>query len=156
MTPERRRRANRRNGSTALGRWLAGRAAGPLVPGPDGTVVAGRYRWRLPVASCFVVGDVIFCRHPDQWLAARPELLGHELHHAYQYARLGLLLPPGYALAAGWSLLVAGDPGSHNPFERGGGLAAGGYPPARPIRYHLRLRARWLVSGIGRVTRCHR
>jgi hypothetical protein len=35
---------------------------------------------------------------------------------------------PLYFLAAGWSLLVGGDPAVHNAFERLAGLEDGDYP----------------------------
>jgi hypothetical protein len=54
----------------------------------------------------------------------------HEVVHMRQYAVLGPLFWPAYALAAGYSLVRAGDWWSRNHFERRAGLAAGGYREA--------------------------
>jgi hypothetical protein len=134
-----RARRNRRNGTTALGRALARRAGCRLQPGPLGTLIAERYRWPLPDATCFVVGDVIFCRHSARWLLAekRDRLLRHEIHHTYQYAGLGLAFLPLYAAGCAWSYLLTGDVSTHNTFERRAGLADGGYS-AKPLRPALR------------------
>ena len=58
----------------------------------------------------------------------QPGTLDHESAHAWQYfACLGLPFLPLYALASGWSWLRTADAASRNPFERGAGLARGGY-----------------------------
>jgi hypothetical protein len=44
---------------------------------------------------------------------------------------------PLYFAAAGLSWLVSGDFGAWNAFERGAGLADGGYP-TRPLRWRRR------------------
>jgi len=96
-------------------------------------VLAAGYRWRLPAARAFTVGDVVLYRGPAADLLSRPALLGHEERHCSQYAWcLGLPFIPLYLAAAGWSVLRSGNPGTANIFERRAGLAAGGYPvPAR-------------------------
>ncbi len=120
--------ANLANGTTVLGLALA-RAAGTTVSkGPRGLIIAGGYRWRLPYAGAFAVGNVVICRIPAEHLRSNAALLGHEEKHCSQYACcLGLPFLPLYFLAAGWSQLRTDDPASANFFERQAGLAAGGY-----------------------------
>lgn len=154
--------ANLLNGSTLLGLLLASAARCRVASGPRGLILAAGYRWRLPYAAAFTVGNVVLFRAdadrvfgasappsppssaspsspspsavPDG--AALPGLLGHEERHSTQYALCcGLPFLPLYFAAAGWSLCRAGNPGTANPFERHAGLAAGGYPEhvdARP------------------------
>ena len=120
--------ANLANGTTLLGLGLA-RAAGTAISrGPRGLVIAAGYRWRLPHAGAFAVGNVVLCRSSAERLASNEVLLGHEEKHCSQYACcLGLPFLPLYFLAAGWSLVRTGNPGSGNIFERLAGLEAGGY-----------------------------
>jgi hypothetical protein len=79
---------------------------------------------------------VILSRHDR--LLRDSVLLRHEARHATQYAWCGgLLMLPLYLAAAGVSWLFSGDFGAWNVFERGAGLADGGYT-ARPLRRLLR------------------
>ena len=124
-----RRAINLANGSTVLGLAVAAAARTRLAPGPRGLVLAGGYRWRLPFARAFTLGNVVLCRGPAEDLLSVPGLLGHEERHCTQYAWCGgIPFLPLYLLAAGWSVLRTGNPGTANPFERHAGLAAGGYP----------------------------
>jgi hypothetical protein len=126
--------ANVINGSTALGLAVAAAARTEIRRGPRGLIVAGGYRWRVPFAGAFTLGNVVLCRCTAGELLSRPALLGHEEKHCSQYAWcLGFPFLPLYFLAAGWSLIRTGNPGTGNIFERRAGLAAGGYPapPAR-------------------------
>jgi hypothetical protein len=120
--------ANLANGTTLLGLALA-RAAGTAVArGPRGLVIASGYRWILPHAGAFTMGNVVICRSGAPELLSNAALLRHEEKHCSQYACcLGLPFLPLYFLAAGWSRLRAGDPASANIFERLAGLEAGGY-----------------------------
>jgi hypothetical protein len=121
--------ANVVNGSTVLGLAIAVAARTRLRRGPRGLILAGGYRWRLPFARAFTVGNVVLCRGPASDLLSLPALLGHEEKHCSQYAWcLGVPFIPLYFLAAGWSVLRTGNPGTANVFERRAGLAAGGYP----------------------------
>jgi len=135
MTPGQRLRqlANVVNASTPLGLLLAACARTRFRRGPRGLLLATGYRWRLPFAAAFTVGNVVLFRAgPDEALA-NAVLLGHEERHATQYAWcLGVPFLPLYFLAAAWSLIRTGNPGSANFFERHAGLQAGGYPPALP------------------------
>ncbi|MDQ0869762.1 hypothetical protein QFZ70_002235 [Arthrobacter sp. V1I9] len=131
--------ANVVNGSTVLGLAVAAAARTELSRGPRGLLIAAGYRWRLPFAAAFTLGNVVLCRCTAAELLARPALLGHEEKHCSQYAWcLGIPFLPLYLLAAGWSLIRTGNPGTANVFERRAGLAAGGYPapsgrrPRRP------------------------
>jgi K+ transporter len=91
-------------------------------------IIAANYRWRIPFAGAFVLGNVVVCRSDADALISSPALLGHEERHCSQYAWcLGLPFLPLYFLAAGWSQLRTGDPASGNFFERRAGLEAGGY-----------------------------
>jgi uncharacterized membrane protein YphA (DoxX/SURF4 family) len=123
-----RRLANLANGTTVMGLAFA-RAAGTAVSrGPRGLLIASGYRWPIPFAGAFAVGNVVICRTGAGQLAADPVLLGHEEKHCTQYAWcLGLPFLPLYFLAAGWSQLRTGNPASGNFFERRAGLEAGGY-----------------------------
>ena len=126
-----RRVLNAVNGSTLLGVAVAAAGRARLRRGPRGLLLAEGYRLPLPRVAAFSVGDVVVTRHSPDWLAARPRLLRHEERHATQYAAcLGLPMLPLYALAAGWSWLRGGDPGTHNAFEVLAGLEDGGYVPA--------------------------
>jgi hypothetical protein len=121
--------ANAANGSTLLGLAVAGLARTELRRGPRGLIIAGGYRWRVPFAHAYTLGNVVLCRSTAEDLLSRPALLGHEERHCSQYAWcLGLPFIPLYLAAAGWSLLRTGNPGTGNIFERQAGLAAGGYP----------------------------
>jgi hypothetical protein len=143
-----RQAANLLNGSTALGLLVARAAAGRVVRAPGGLLVAERYRWRLPVARAWTLGDVVLTRVDAAYLLDRPALLAHEGRHAVQYAAcLGPGMLPLYGIAAAWSWLRTGDWASRNVFERQAGLVDGGYveraPPRRPAdRLPARITAR--------------
>jgi hypothetical protein len=122
--------ANAVNGSTALGLAVAAAARTEVSRGPRGLFIAAGYRWRLPFAGAFTLGNVVLCRGTASDLLSRPALLGHEEKHCSQYAWcLGVPFLPLYLLAAAWSVVRTGNPGTGNVFERRAGLAAGGYPP---------------------------
>ena len=115
------------NLSTPLGLLaaLAGRAR--VSRGPDGLLLAKRFRLGVP-APAFTVGNVVLIRIDDDELAGRPTLLRHEARHATQYACcLGVVMLPLYGLAATWSWLRCRDPSSYNVFEVRAGLEDGGY-----------------------------
>ena len=146
-----RRLANLLNLSTPFGLLVACAGGARRRPGPYGLVLAEGYRFRFPVASAFTVGDVVVTAHTfPGLLPALPDLLEHEARHSRQYALfLGLPYLPLYALAMGWSVLRTGDRASANVFERGAGLAAGGYRerPVRPFSTSVRVAARRLRRG---------
>nr|WP_026554109.1 hypothetical protein [Arthrobacter sp. 35W] len=120
--------ANLLNLSTPLGLLLAALSRTPVERGPDGLLLGTGYRPRLPLAGAFTVGNVIFYRADRTFIDSRPTLLAHEAVHSTQYALcLGLPFLPLYGFCAVYSLWRTGDPGSRNLFERGAGLAAGGY-----------------------------
>lgn len=120
--------ANLANGTSLLGLAVAAAAGTAVSQGPRGLVIASGYRWRIPYAGAFTLGNVVICRIRAEDLTSNLALLGHEEKHCSQYACcLGLPFLPLYFLAAGWSLLRTGDPASANFFERQAGLAAGGY-----------------------------
>ncbi|MET3923265.1 hypothetical protein [Arthrobacter sp. UYEF20] len=121
--------ANVLNASTPLGLLLAACARASVRRGPRGLLIATGYRWRLPFAGAFTVGNVVLFRAgPDEALGNQV-LLGHEERHSTQYAWcLGVPFLPLYFLAAGWSRWRTGNPASRNVFERHAGLRAGGYP----------------------------
>ncbi|WP_240721576.1 hypothetical protein [Pseudarthrobacter sp. NamE5] len=128
--------ANLVNGTTLLGLAVAVAARTDLAKGPRGLLIAGGYRWRLPFAGAFALGNVVLCRSTAGELLARRELLRHEERHCSQYAWcLGVPFLPLYLLAAGWSVLRTGNPGTANVFERHAGLAAGGYPAKGSLRH---------------------
>ncbi|MET1066049.1 MAG: hypothetical protein ABWX85_13940 [Arthrobacter sp.] len=143
MTPGQRLRqvANVLNATTPLGLLLAGCARTPVHRGPRGLLIATGYRWRLPFAGAFTVGNVVLFRAGPEEARANPFLLAHEERHSTQYAWCcGLPFLPLYFLAAGWSLLRTGNPGSRNVFERHAGLQAGGYPDLGTASRHKRTR----------------
>ncbi|MFP5313691.1 MAG: hypothetical protein ACLGH7_15020 [Actinomycetes bacterium] len=130
-----RRAANLLNGSTLAGLAVALAARTRISRGPRGIIIAAGYRWRLPFAHAYTLGNVVLCRSTAEELVSRPALLGHEERHCSQYAWcLGLPFLPLYLAAAGWSVLRTGNPGTANVFERQAGLAAGGYPLAAERR----------------------
>ncbi|MCO4255617.1 hypothetical protein [Pseudarthrobacter cellobiosi] len=134
LTPGQRVRqfANLANGTTLLGLAVAAAAGTAVSKGPRGLVIASGYRWRIPFAGAFTLGNVVICRIRTEELTSNPALLGHEEKHCSQYAYcLGLPFLPLYFLAAGWSQLRTGNPASANFFERQAGLAAGGYVDIR-------------------------
>jgi hypothetical protein len=127
--------ANLANGTTLLGLALARAAGTAISKGPRGLVIASGYRWGLPRAGAFTMGNVVLCRFSADQLVSKPALLRHEERHCSQYACcLGLPFLPLYFLAAGWSQLRTGDPASANFFERLAGLEAGGYVDNRTPR----------------------
>jgi hypothetical protein len=127
--------ANMLNGSTLLGLLMAACARTRVSSGPRGLLIASRYRWRLPFAAAFTVGNVVLVRAGAGFASENPALLAHEERHSTQYACcLGLPFLPLYFIATGWSLWRTGNPGSANVFERHAGLEAGGYPrPGMPV-----------------------
>ena len=125
--------ANMLNGSTPLGLLLAASARTRVRGGPRGLLIATGYRWRLPFAGAFTVGNVVLFRAGPERALDDPVLLRHEERHSTQYAWcLGVPFLPLYFLAAGWSFCRTGNPGSANVFERHAGLQAGGYPAPKP------------------------
>ena len=84
MTPAQRLRqlANVLNASTTLGLLLARLAGTETVGGPRGLVIAAGYRWRLPFAQAFTVGNVVIFRAGAEEALANPVLLGHEERHS--------------------------------------------------------------------------
>lgn len=54
--------ANLLNGSTLLGLLLAAAARCNMASGPRGLILAAGYRWRLPFAAAFTVGNVVLFR----------------------------------------------------------------------------------------------
>jgi hypothetical protein len=124
--------ANTLNASTLLGLLLAWSARTSVRTGPRGLLIATGYRWRLPFAQAFTVGNVVLFRTEASEALSNPVLLGHEERHSSQYAWCGgLPFLPLYFIAAGWSQLRTGNPGSANVFERMAGLEAGGYVERR-------------------------
>ncbi len=123
------------NLSTPLGLLLAAAARTRLERAADGLLVAWGYRWPVPKAPAFTVGNVILVRLDEETLAARPRLMAHEGRHATQYAVcFGPLLLPLYLLAGAWSWWRTRDVAARNVFERLAGLEDGGYraPADRP------------------------
>lgn len=122
---------NLANGSTAAGLAVARLGGARLTRCPDGLLAGTGYRLPVPAAPAFTVGNVIITRRPALDMASG--LFRHEARHATQYAWCGgLLMLPLYFAAAGVSWLLSGDVGAWNAFERGAGLADGGYA-ARPL-----------------------
>jgi hypothetical protein len=131
--------ANALNASTLLGLLLAWCARTDVRTGPRGLLVATGWRWRLPFAQAFTVGNVVLFRAEAPEALSNPVLLSHEERHSSQYAWCcGLPFLPLYFIAAGWSQLRTGNPGSANFFERLAGLEAGGYVdmPTRETDQH--------------------
>jgi|SRR6478735_2369390 len=124
--------ANVLNASTPLGLVLAGLSGTRVFRGPRGLIVAAGYRWPLPVAGAFTVGNVVIFRTDVDTALTGRALLEHEERHSTQYACcLGLPFLLFYFAAAAWSAVRYGDPASGNPFERHAGLEAGGYVDRR-------------------------
>jgi len=137
---------NLANGSTlaGVGVALAGRAR--VARAADGLLTGTGYRLSVPPAPAFTMGNVIITRHDE--LVTGSSLFRHEARHTTQYAWCGgLLMLPLYFTAAGVSWLLSGDFGSWNVFERGAGLADGGYAD-RPLRPLLRRRAAPSETGL--------
>lgn len=135
--------ANVLNATTLLGLLLARCARTAVRTGPRGLLIATGYHWHLPFAQAFTVGNVVLFRAAPAEALANPALLRHEEQHSSQYAWcLGLPFLPLYFLAAGWSQLRTGNPGSANVFERLAGLEAGGYVDRRPVDPGLRRKRR--------------
>ncbi len=121
------------NGSTAAGLAVSRAGSARTARYPDGLLLAAGYRLPVPPAPAFTLGNVIITRRAE--LARDTPLFRHEARHCTQYAWCGgLLMLPAYFAAAGVSWLLSGDAGAWNVFERGAGLADGGYNTNRPIR----------------------
>jgi hypothetical protein len=116
-----------------------------MVAGPQEVRIAPHYRLPVPGSTCFVIGDVIFCRKSADWLLDPPQsaLLEHEVRHTYQYAPLGPIYWPLYFASCAWSYAITGSAGARNVFERRAGLAGGGYRDA-PVRLRPRALSRIL------------
>ncbi|NEE01538.1 hypothetical protein [Phytoactinopolyspora halotolerans] len=126
------------NLSTLLGLLIGVVGRSRFSHGDDGLILGRGYRFPLPPAPAFTVGNVVLLRIDDARLARRPRLLAHEARHATQYAWcLGPVMLVLYLLAAAWSWLLTGHIAARNPFERHAGLADGGYRE-RPLRPSLR------------------
>ena len=124
------------NGSTLAGLGAAKAGGARLARLPDGLLAGTGYRLPVPSAPAFTLGNVIITHRPA--LEPGTPLLRHEARHATQYAWCGgLLMLPLYFAAAGMSWLLSGDVGAWNVFERGAGLADGGYATV-PLRSRLR------------------
>jgi hypothetical protein len=122
------------NGSTLAGLAVAGLGGARLARCPAGLLAGTGYRLPVPPAPAFTMGNVIITRRPA--LDVDSDLFRHEARHTTQYAWCGgLLMLPLYFAAAGLSWLLSGDVGAWNAFERGAGLADGGYAN-RPLRWH--------------------
>ena len=142
------------NLSTPAGLLLARVGAGPVRRASRGVWIAHGYRLGIPPAPAFTVGSVILLRAPLPGPGGDPvgripaELRAHEERHISQYAWCGgVLMPVAYAGAAGWSWLRTGDFFSRNAFERGAGLASGGYREA-PTRWPAARGRRGQGSGV--------
>jgi hypothetical protein len=126
------------NGSTLAGLAVSRAGGARLRRHPDGLLVGQGYRLPLPPAPAFTLGNVIITRRAK--LAYDSTLFRHEARHSTQYAWCGgLLMLPLYFAAAGVSWVLSGDFGAWNVFERGAGLADGGYNTAQPLRPLFRL-----------------
>jgi hypothetical protein len=119
------------NLSTPLGVLVALLGGGRLRRGPDGLLLAERYRASFPGgrAPAVTIGNVIILRMAAADALDRPALLAHEGRHATQYAwwlgPIGFL--PAYLLASAWSWWHTGSPALRNAFEVRAGLVDGGY-----------------------------
>jgi hypothetical protein len=121
------------NGSTLAGLAVARLGGAQLGRYPDGLHAGTGYRLPVPAAPAFTMGNVIITRRSA--LDVDSNLFRHEARHTAQYAWCGgLVMLPLYFAAAGVSWLLSGDVGAWNVFERGAGLADGGYT-ARPLRW---------------------
>lgn len=131
---------NLANGSTLAGLGVAALGRARVARSADGLLTGTGYRLPVPPAPAFTMGNVIITRHEE--LPADSGLFRHEARHTTQYAWCGgLLMLPLYFTAAGASWLLCGDFGPWNAFERGAGLAEGGYAD-RPLRPAIQRRLR--------------
>ncbi len=125
------------NLSTPFGLLVARLGRARLHRGPDGLLLADGYRLRFPTGGAFTIGNVVItARAWPQYLADSPNVLRHEQRHTLQWlACAGLPFLPVYLAMTGWSMLRTGDRAARNAFERGAGLADGGYAdvPVRPV-----------------------
>jgi hypothetical protein len=128
------------NGSTLAGLAVSLAGGARLARFPDGLLLGTGYWLSVPSAPAFTLGNVVITRRAE--LACDTPLLRHEARHCTQYAWTGgLLMLPLYFTAAGVSWLLSGDTGAWNIFERGAGLADGGYNTACPLRPAFRFPA---------------
>ncbi|WP_459802820.1 hypothetical protein [Herbidospora sp. RD11066] len=119
------------NLSTPLGLLIARIGGATTRRGEFGLVYAHGYRYNFPIARAFTVGNVVVTKYPDGFLQG--PLLLHESRHASQYAALiGLPMLPIYVLSVLISVLVCGNVGTYNLFERMANLDDGGYPRIPP------------------------
>jgi hypothetical protein len=123
--------ANVVNLATPLGIAVALTGGGRLRRGPDGLILAERYRSSFPGggARAVTIGNVVLLRMALDRALAEPRLLAHEGRHATQYALwlgpVGFL--PAYLLACLWSWWHTGSFALRNAFEVRAGLVDGGY-----------------------------
>lgn len=126
------------NLSTLVGLLVATIGRATFSRGPRHTILATDLK--LPLrAGALTIGDVVMTRKTRERMLERVGLLRHELRHTVQYAWcLGVVMLVLYALAAGWSWILTGDPASRNVFERFASLEDGNYQerpcvPASPV-----------------------
>lgn len=132
---------NLANGSTLAGLGVAAAGRARLARTRDGLLAGTGYQLPVPAVPAFTVGSVILTRRDS--LPADSALFQHEARHATQYAWCGgLLMLPMYFAAAGVSWVLCGDFGAWNVFERGAGLADGGYANSPPRALVRRVSAR--------------
>lgn len=144
MDPRVRRTANWVNLSTPAGLTLGRLSGARTRRTADGLFLATGYRWRLPIAGAFTVGDVVLTRARDGGTGPTGPLSAdtwqHETRHSEQYASLaGFPFVVAYGAAAGWSYMLTGDWWSENVFEHQAGLEQGGYRRSPPRAWVRRL-----------------
>jgi len=125
---------NALNGTTAYGLIVARIGGATIRRGAEDIFFAEGYRLPYPVAGAFTIGNVVITAGTFAHLTTVfPRVLVHEARHTRQYAWLGPLFWPVYAVGLIWSWLLTGDRASRNPLERAAGLSDGGYV-AKPLR----------------------
>ena len=106
----------------------------------DGTIIAADYPLPVPAAACFVIGDVIFAGTARLAVGAGAPSGSRTRCGTPTSTRCwGPLFWPLYVAGCAWSYALTGNFGARNAFERGAGLADGGYAdaPLRPAQPDL-------------------
>ena len=105
----------------------------PISPGPRGLLIAGRYRWRLPFAAAFTVGNVILFRTGPRICPRQSGPVG--ARGAPQHpVRLvpGAALPSAVFHRRGLVALADGQPGQRQRLRATRRAGSGRLPAARP------------------------
>jgi hypothetical protein len=114
--------ANKRDGTTGVGMWIAGALDAKCATQNNGFTVCTGAAFN-PGGGGATFGSVYVTSVTDPL----PTVLSHEYEHLVQYQEFGMSFFPAYVGAAIYSYLVSRDAARDNWFAEDAGLRDGGY-----------------------------